>query len=358
MSGKQTSLIYATLWIGFIVSPLLAGQLADRYFHTENFLAVVHLAGGIVLLLAARQKRFWPLFGLMGLYSLLYAPTVALTSSLMFRHVLSSDAAFGVRVWGTIGWIMAGWGLSLWRQAVRPSAQTNDCLLLSGVLSFLMGALCRFLPDTPPPEQPTSPWAFAEAFRLLADPNFLVFLLISFVVTTELQFYYIPTAPFLEDLGVSSKNVPAIMTIAQIAEVAAMFFMFVYSERVLAVLGYRWCFVIGILAWPGRYLMFTLMRLPLVIPSLALHGIGWPFFLFLGQVYVAHKAPQDIVASAQALFFLATLGLGNFLGTQFTGLILDIFRTEKGKFRWRPIFLIPCALTIACALAFLIFFRG
>lgn len=356
LSGKQTGWIYATLWLACIVSPFIGGQIADRWIAAEYFLAAVHLAGGVLLLVAAWQRSFWGLFVLMGVYSLLYAPTMALTNSVMFSHLTNADTqAGGIRVWGTLGWILAGWGLALWRRTGKQPVNVSDSLLLAGVLSLVMGVFSLALPHTPPPAHPGNPLAFLGALDMLKDPMFLVFLLISFVVTTELQFYYVPTAPFLEDLGVHNKNVPAVMTIAQIAEILGMAVLLPLGMKYL---GIRWVLVLGVVAWPLRYIVFALMRpVWLIIASLGFHGIGYTFFFFAGQMFVDKVAPPDIRASAQGLIFVVTLGLGNFIGTQFTGVILDYFKTKEGKFRWRPIFLIPCLLTIACAVAFIIFFR-
>jgi len=190
---------------------------------------------------------------------------------------------------------------------------------------------------------------------MLGDSNFLIFLLISFIVTTELQFYYVPTAPFLEDLGVKHKNVSAVMTIAQVAEIIAMVWLLKLS---LEHWGYQWTLAIGVIVWPLRYFIFALMKpVWLVISSLTVHGLGYTFFIFAGQVYVDKVASPDIRASAQALIFVVTLGLGNFIGTQFTGVIMDYFKRDD-RFRWRPIFLVPCVLTVLCAVAFLLFFKG
>jgi hypothetical protein len=216
-----------------------------------------------------------------------------------------------------------------------------------------MGGFCFFLPHTPPSKQPSDPLAFVAALRMLGDPNFLIFLIISFIVTTQLQFYFVPTAPFLEDLGVQSKNLPAVMAIAQVAEI---FGMVVLLPLLLP--NFRWILAIGVIAWPARYIIFAMMKpLWLVISSLALHGAGYTLFFFGGQQYVDEVAPADIKGSAQILIVMVTLGLGSFIGTQITGAVMDLFKSE-GKFRWRPIFLVPCALTIACAIAFLLLFKG
>ena len=356
MTGKQTGWIYATLWLACIVSPFIGGQIADRWVATEWFLAGVHLAGGVVLLLAARKTKFWGLFGLMGLYSLLYAPTLALVNSLMFSHLTDAGAqAGGIRVWGTIGWIAAGLALALWRRLGKLKVKGSDALTLAGVLSLVMGVFCFFLPHTPPPQEPGNPLAFVGAFKMLADTNFLIFLIISFVVTTELQFYYVPTAPFLEDIGVQRKNVSAVMTLAQFAEIFAMAMLL---PLLLPKIGFRWTLVIGVIAWPLRYIVFAIMRpVWLVISSLSFHGLGYTFFFFVGQMYVDKVAPPDVRASAQALIAVVTLGFGNFIGTQITGVVMDLFK-RRGKFQWRPIFLVPCVLTILCAIAFVLFFRG
>jgi nucleoside transporter len=356
MSGKQTGWIYAMLWLGCIVAPFIGGQIADRWVATEYFLTAVHLVGGIVLLLAARRTKFWNLLGLMGIYSLLFAPTLALVNSLMFSHLTSPDTQAGkIRVWGTIGWIVAGLILAFWRHLDKFKVRGSDALTLAGILSLVMGIFCFFLPHTPPPEEPGNPLAFVDAFKMLGDSNFLIFLIISFVVTTELQFYYVPTAPYLEDIGIQRKNISAVMTLAQFAEIVGMALLL---PQLLPRIGFRWALVIGVVAWPMRYIIFAMKRpVWLVISSLSFHGLGYTFFFFAGQMYVDKTASPDIRASAQALIAVVTLGFGNFIGTQITGAVMDFFKKDE-KFQWRPIFLVPCVLTIVCALAFVLFFRG
>ena len=355
LSGRQTGWIYATLWLGIIVASFIGGQITDRWIATEYYLAAVHLVGGIVLLVAAGKTKFRGLLGLMGLYALLYAPTVALVNSMTFRHLTEPDAQAGrIRVWGTIGWIVAGLTLAFWRRFEKLKIRGSDALTLAGVFSFIMGIFCFILPHTPPSETPGHALAIVDAFKMLSDINFLVFLVISFIVTTELQFYYIPMAPFLEDIGIKHRNVSAVMTLAQCAEIIAMFWLLKLS---MSHLGLRWTLAIGVIAWPVRYMIFAMMRpVWLVISSLTIHGFCYTFFFFAGQLYVDKIAPPDIRSSAQALILVVTLGFGNFIGTQITGVVMDFFKRD-GKFRWRPIFLFPCVLTIICAVAFVLFFK-
>lgn len=348
------SWLFAALWLACIIAPFIGGQIADRYFPTQRFLAISHLLGAVLLFLMAIERSFPQMMWWMSIYCLLYAPTLALTNSICFHHLKNVDEEFGrIRVWGTLGWIAAGWILTLWRSAFSFQV-LGDLFYVAALGSFLLGILSFFLPNTPPRREAESPFAFLEAIRLLKDRNFAVFMLIAFVVTTELQFYYIPTSIFLQDLGVSGKYVPAIMTLAQIAEILAMWLLL---PRFLRSIGLRWTLALGVIAWPLRYVVFAIGEpLWLVVLSLAFHGIGFTFFFVTSQIYVDRVASADIRASAQSLLTLVTLGVGNYLGTMFYAYI-KVLMTENGVTDWTDLFLVPCALTGACAIAYLLLFR-
>jgi hypothetical protein len=172
----------------------------------------------------------------------------------------------------------------------------GDTLLLAGLFSLLMGLLSFGLPHTPPQREGAKPWAFLEALKMFKDKNFLVFAVISFVVATELQFYYVLTSPFLTSpaIGVSQKHISAVMTIAQVAEIFVMAFMLSWA---LKKFGMRRTLTLGILAWPIRYIIFVIGEPSwLVIASLALHGFCYVFFFTAAFIYVDNIAPKDIRA--------------------------------------------------------------
>jgi MFS family permease len=126
-------------------------------------------------------------------------------------------------------------------------------------------------------------------------------------------------------------------------------------------LGARRCLAIGVIAWPMRYAIFALGHpVWLVAAALSLHGLGYTFFFVVGQIYVNSVAATDIRASAQSLLTLTTLGLGNFLGAFFAGWIQDYFTVKtaaQATINYAGVFLVPCGITVACAIAFLLFFR-
>ncbi|MBN1939294.1 MAG: MFS transporter [Candidatus Aminicenantes bacterium] len=368
-TGVQLGIIFSLLPLATILSPFIGGQLADRWFPTQKVIAVLQLLGGGILILISATTAFAPMMWLMLFYSLVYAPTLALTNSIAFVNLKSSEKEFGaIRVWGTIGWIAAGWALTGWRlMAKSPDgvAMKGDVLIAAGVFSLIMGVFSFFLPHTPPKKEGTKPWAFLEALKMFKDKNFTIFAIISFIVATELQFYYVLTSPFLTSakIGVSQKSIGAVMTIAQVAEIFVMAFMLSWA---LKKFGMRRTLTLGILAWPIRYIIFVIGQPSwLVIASLALHGFCYVFFFTAAFIYVDNIAPKDIRHSAQGLIAVIILGFGNFIGSLFCGWIQNTFTTtavnaagEAVKtIDWTKTFLVPTALTIICLVVFLAFFR-
>jgi nucleoside transporter len=358
-SGTQVGWIYSLLPLATIVAPFIGGQLADRYFPTEKVIAVLALAGGVLLIFGSAVTSYTMMMWVMLVYCLIYAPTLALTNSIAFVNLQNSEKDFGrIRVWGTIGWIAAGLGLAGWRMIAASSggpAIRGDTLLLAGLFSLVMGVFSFGLPHTPPQKE-AKPWAFLEALKMLRDGDFLVFAIISFIVATELQFYYVLTAPYLTSaqIGVSESSVSGVMVIAQVAEIFVMAILLPYF---LPRYGIKRTMVIGVLAWPLRYIIFVVGAPAwLVIASLALHGFCYVFFFTAAYIYVDMIAPKDIRASAQSLIAVVILGLGMFVGSIFSGWIQSLFTVDKLT-NWRNVFLVPAGLTLLCALAFVFAFR-
>ena len=340
-TGVQVGAIYSLFPLAMIIAPFIGGQLADRYFASERIIGVLQLAGGVMLLVASRTTDYGSLMLVMFVYCLLYAPTLALTNSIAMANLDNSEKQFGrIRVWGTIGWIAAGLVLAAWRTAALSSPGlevSGDLLVFAAAVSFIM-------------------WAVLESLKMLKDRNFAIFLVICFVVATELQFYYVLTAPFLVDsrIGISDASVSAWMTIGQAAEIFVMAFVLSWS---LKRLGMRRTLAIGVLAWPIRYVIFSIGGPTwLLLASLSLHGFCYVFFFVAAFIHVDNVAPPDVRASAQSLIAIVTLGFGSFLGAWFSGIVKDIF-TVGGTTEWTHVFLVPVVITVAAAIAFLLFFK-
>ena len=196
--GFKINMVYITMAVASMISPIISGQLVDRFFATQKFLAFSHLIGGITLWWASEQTTFQMLVIVMLIHSMFYAPTVPLTNSLAFSHLSNGEKEFGaVRMWGTVGWIVIGLMFSF--MVAYKLGNLGDCLKVGAVCSGLMAVYCLTLPHTPPKASATNPFAFFGAIKLAKDRSFAVLLIVAFLVSTELQFYYVMTPTYFGD---------------------------------------------------------------------------------------------------------------------------------------------------------------
>jgi nucleoside transporter len=361
MTGKQTGWIYATLPLACIVSPLIAGVLADKYFDTKHILGVAHLVGAVLLFWVANKTSFKSIFGIMLLYCLYYAGTLPLVNAILFANASNVADQGKVFIWAPIAWALIGWSLTGWRWVFKTGEQGCDCLYLAAILSLVMGVGCLMLlpADAPVSAAGTAgategEMPIVEAFKMLKDGNFLLFFVVSMIFFGLMQFYFLGTAQFMQDMGIPNKNVPASMGIAQAVQAIATFFlMALFMDK----LGYKWTLIVGSAFWFLLYVVYIVEKPPwLIVICQSFHGMAYVLFVIVGQIFANSQASDKIRNSMQALLFAATTGVGLFLGTQFAGFIMDKFRRE-GRFQWRSIFFVPCAIALVSILVFMIFFK-
>ncbi len=371
-SGAETGYIYGILWLACIITPFIGGQIVDRYFPSQGFMAISAAVCALSAYMMASQQTVGGLGGWMWVWALFFAPTLGIANSIVFYHLgkegtspAQQERDFSViRTAGTVGWIISALVLTamLRGKAAVPAGTWApfEEMYLAAAFGGVLMVVCLLLPNTPPSKEVKDPWAFTKAFRLFATvPGFAVFMLISFVVSTEFQFYYVLSGPFMENgLKIDHSLISLYKSIAQWAEIICLG---LFTPLSLRYLGLKWTLVIGTLAWPLRYFIFALQKpVWLVLASMSFHGIGFAFVFVTSYIYIDRVAPKDIRASAQSLFTLITLGVGNYLGTMFCGWLQDHYTTGAGTARvtnWPAVFLYPAFLTVICAAAFLIFFR-
>lgn len=355
-SGKQTGWIYATIPLGSIFMPLVAGLLADQYINTELILAGAHLVGALLLFVAAWKRKFGSLFGVMLLYALCYAGTIPLVNSLMFRHLalnnIDSTKSAYIFMWAPIAWALAGYFLTGWRWRFKTGEEGRDCLVLAGVLSVIMAVVSSFMPETPPKP---GVGGMQEALSMLGRPDFLVFIIISIAAAGMMQFYFLGTAQFMQDNGIAAKNVPASMAVAQAVQAAATLALL---SLLITRIGFKWTLAAGTLSWLILYVIYVLPR-PwwVLVGSQAFHGLAYVFFIIAGQVFAGAVAPKGTEASTQALAITAQSGVGLFLGTQLAGIVMDKYRVD-GRFQWSKLWIVPGAIMLVCVLALVVLFKG
>ena len=353
--------------IAAIIAPFFLGLVADRYFATEKVLGALHLAGGVVMLLVPGATGSPTVFvALLLLYNLCYMPTLGLSNSLAFHHIQDQEKQFPlIRVFGTIGWIVAGLFISF--VLVRFVAggvpeQTAAPLYTTAVASLLLGIYSFTLPSTPPRAagQRVSLRSIAgiDALEQLGSRSFYVFVAASLLLCIPLAAYYNFTQIFLGDAGV--ERIAATQTLGQMSEAVFMVLMPLAFAR----LGVKWMLAAGMGAWVLRYVLFALAAPDAVFWMIAggilLHGICYDFFFVTGQIYVDKKSSAAIRGQAQGFFVLVTYGVGMLIGAQVAGNVYNSVLGDATSLtldQWRGFWYIPAAFAAAVLLFFVLMFR-
>jgi nucleoside transporter len=355
--------------VGAIIGPFIAGQVADRWFNTEKYLGLSHIAGAIVVWQLAWIESYWAFFAMSIVYSVIYAPTLALTNSLAFHHMPDRDRDFGkVRLWGTVGWIAVGIGIGQWLLHSYSSEETAvgmmDAFKLSAIIGAIMGVYCFTLPKTPP-QRGEEASATAEAIREVRRNPLLTLFLIAVPVSMIHQFYFVYTSGFLGQYQTQAEGAikainsvfgvggGGLMTIGQMAEILVLFLIpFVagkWSRKTLL--------AIGLCAYTLRMFLFSQVEwinsvsgmgeIGILIAGIALHGLCFGCFIFVAFMVVDEECTGDVKASAQNLFNLVIVGIGIVLGSYVAGQIGD-WATTDGVIDWSALFSIPMYAAIVC----------
>jgi len=348
-----------------IIAPFFLGFIADRYFDSEKVYGLLHIVGGMLMFAVPFTSINPTLFILMLLaYNLCYMPTISLANSVAFSHIEDQEKDFPIiRVFGTIGWIVAGLIISFVLVYFTPDIpeRTAAPLFLAGGASLLLGFFSFSLPNTPPPAkgEPVSVKSIlgVDALKALGDRAFYVFLIASVLLCIPLAAYYNFTQLFLE--AAEFDNIAGVQTIGQMSEAVFMVLMPFFFVR----LGVKWMLAMGMLAWVARYLLFAIGAPDpvtwMIIAGIALHGVAYDFFFVTGQIYVDKKATDKTRGQAQGLIVLATYGVGLLVGAQVAGYIYNLFLEGRGALplaEWFGFWMIPAAFAAVIMIFFIFTF--
>ena len=364
-SGAEIAMAYSTQSWGAIVAPFIIGLIADRYFNAERILGVLHIVGAFFMYQLANAQDFEVFFPYVLGYMILYMPTLALVNSVSFNQMDDPSKHFPqIRVWGTIGWIVAGLVISYifhWdSEANVAQGMLKNTFLMTAVAAALLGIFSFSLPKTPPKLKGDKDVSISDilgldALKLLKDRNFLVFFLASILICIPLSFYYQHAGQFLGELGVA--NVAGKMTIGQASEVVFMLLLPWFFTR----FGFKNTLLLGMLAWALRYLLFAYGDAGelafMLLTGIALHGICYDFFFVSGQIYTDSKAGEKYKSAAQGLITLATYGLGMLIGFWVAGQITDAYAISETSHEWRNIWLIPGIFALGVMALFALLFK-
>lgn len=357
-SQVEIGAAYSALAIATIFSPFFIGMVADRFFSAQKVLGVLHLGGAVLLWFIVTVKDPRAFFWVLLLYSLLYAPTLALANSVAFHQMQDAGKQFpGIRVWGTIGWIATGWLIDKVFN-ISPE-QFAFTFKMAAIASLVLGIFSFVLPATPP-QAKGEKVSFrqilgADALVLLRSRAYLIFFISSVLICIPLSFYYSFTNQFLLDVGM--KNATSNMTFGQFFEVLFILMIPFLIKRI----GIKNMILLGMFAWILRFTCFAYGNAGALIwmlfAGIILHGVCFDFFFVTGQIYTEYKAGEKIKSAAQGLITMATYGIGMWIGTVLSGYVSQYYTTPAGSHLWKETWLVPAAIAAAVLIFFLISFR-
>lgn len=365
-SGGEIAKAFSTQSWGAIIAPFIIGLIADRYFNAERILGILHLLGAFLMYQMYGIDDFAVFYPYVLGYMILYMPTLALVNSISFNQMKDPAKEFSlVRVFGTIGWIVAGLIISyvfLWDSPEgRSEGMLKNTFLMVAIASAILGLFSFTLPKTPPrvskdEKVNISSLLGLDALKLLKDRNFLIFFIASVLICIPLAFYYQNANPFLSEIGVS--NPTGKMTIGQISEVLFMLLLPYFFKKY----GFKKTILAGMLAWTIRYVLFAFgnpgeLAFMLII-GIALHGICYDFFFVSGQIYTDTKAGEKYKSAAQGLITLATYGVGMLIGFWIAGKITDTYLLEDATHTWQTIWMYPAGFALVVFLLFALVFKN
>lgn len=384
--------LYSSFAFGGMLTPLVIGLLTDRLFRAELVLGVTSLLSAGLLFAAANwcddhfpqadaayhaavarvagdapptpeqladvnddpevrrvaADTFGRLFALMLTYCVCMQLAMTLTTVIGLRNLADPTNRFaGVRLYGTVGWILAGLAVGQFFRAV-----SSDVLYLAAAGSALTGLYAFTLPRTPPmgTGRSISDMLGVRALVLFRDRSFVVFVLVAFATTAMNQFYVVYGHRYLTDHGVPRPV--QVMTLAQLVEVGCMFALPLLrpKDRMKGLM------LFGLGGYALRGLIMATEWTPAVVAvGVPMHGTGYTFFLLVASTYLDREAPSHLRASAQGIITFISGGVGVWAGNTFAAGVVDHYRVGT-TIDWHAVWLVPLAVCTAIVVAFALFF--
>jgi NHS family xanthosine MFS transporter len=369
-SGTEFGAIFSTLGIASLFMPALAGVAADRWVSAEKLLGMFHLAGACTLLYIPQIDDPSLMFWVMLLNMVFYTPTISLSTTVSYSAL--KDAGMDIvkdyppiRVWGTVGFVVALWTISLSGLETSPHQ-----FYVASAVSFALAMYSFTLPRCLPLGKSIGgSWINnlgLQGFTLFKNTNMAFFFLFTMLLGAALQISNAYGDTFLHDFAsideyknsFAVKYPAVILSLSQISEglflLAIPFFMRRY--------GIKTVMLISVLAWALRFGLFAYGDpaggLWMILLSCVVYGVAFDFFHTSGSLYVETQVEPSMRASGQGLFFMMCNGFGAFLGSRISGIVIDKYFVIDGNFDWQGIWLSFTGFAVVTAILFVILFKN
>lgn len=365
-NGVQVGSIYATMGIASLFMPGLLGIVADRWINAEKVLGACHIIGAGLMFWASTITNFDLLYWVLLLYSMVYMPTIALNNSVAY-YVLEKRGHNVVkefppiRVWGTVGFIVAMWVVDLFKLKQGPG-QLYVCAAASIFLGIYAFTMPRCIPEKRSKSKSLVSALGLDAFVLFKRPKMVVFFLFAMLLGAALQITNMLGEPFLMDFktdyatSFAVTNPGLLMSISQISETLFIITIPFFLNR----FGIKRVMLISMFAWFLRFGLFGIGNpgsgLILLVLSMIIYGMAFDFFNISGSLFVEMETEKKMRASAQGLFMIMTNGIGSIIGGLASGWAVDYF-TNDGIKDWQNIWFSFAAYALIIGIAFMLVFK-
>lgn len=367
-NGLEIGGVYATMGIASLFMPGLLGIVADRWVNAERVLGVCHLVGAGSLVAAMSVTDYGTFYTLMLINAMAFMPTIALSNAVSYnlleKEGLDVTETFPpIRVWGTIGFIFAMWGVDLMGWTKSPNQ-----LMVAAAAAILLGVYSFLLPPTKPQGAEASKgWVSAmglDAFVLFKEKRMAIFFIFSMLLGAALQITNAFGGPFLdsfsttypESFGVQHPNL--LLSISQISETLFILTIPFFLKR----FGIKKIMVMSMLAWVARFALFGIGDpaggLYLLVMSMVVYGMAFDFFNISGSIFIEQEADPKIRSSAQGLFVIMTNGFGALFGGMASGWVVDFYTNAATGVRdWQSIWFVFAGYALVLAIIFPFVFK-
>ena len=369
-TGGEFGAIFSTMGIASLFMPTIIGIIADRWINAEKLYGVLHILGGITLLVVPQITNPSDFFWIILLAMVFYMPTIALSNSISYNalknNMLDVIKDFPpIRVWGTIGFIVAMWITNL----TGNKASANQ-FYIAGVAAIGLGMYAFTLPKCPPLAITSKKRTIVEmfgldAFKLFKNYKMAIFFIFSMFLGAALQLTNAYGDVYIDDFkhmaiyenSLVVKYSTLIMSISQFSETVFILAIPFFLKR----FGIKKVMLISMIAWVLRFGLFAYGNpgsgLWMIILSCIVYGMAFDFFNISGSLFVETSTTAQIRSSAQGLFMMMTNGFGAVLGSRISGIVIEKYFTHADGKDWHGIWLTFAAYSLIVAILFAIFFK-
>ena len=368
-SGTEFGAIFSTMGIASLFMPAIAGIIADRWLNAEKLYGIFHLCAAVILFMVPRVNDPSTMFWIMLVNMIFYMPTIALSITVGYSTLKSKGLDIvteypPIRVWGTIGFVVALWVISLLHLEV-----TAGQFYVASAASLFLGIYAFTLPKCPPlGKTQNDSWVSAmglDAFKLFKNVRMAVFFIFAMLLGAALQLTNAYGDTFLHDFAniaqfkdtIAVKYPAIIMSISQISETLFILTIPFFLRR----FGIKRVMLFSMFAWVLRFGLFAFGNpaegLWMIVASCIIYGMAFDFFNISGSLYVESQSEPGIRASAQGLFMVMTNGFGAFLGSRISGILIDKYFTVGETKDWHNIWLVFAGYALVLAIVFPILFK-